>query len=110
MEAFAVVARGRCDLDCVGHQLVERIIRELGRIGPRARRIAALIGRDGAITCRRQRRQRLAPAVARLGEAVQQQDKGAAGRTGDVRGKSQAGACREAGSFDHVSVIPHRSP
>jgi hypothetical protein len=70
MEAPAVMAGGSRDLKGVGHQLVERIIRQLHRVGPRARRIAALIGRDRAIARRGQRRQCLAPAVARLGKAV----------------------------------------
>jgi len=37
VEAFAVMACRRDDLDRVGYQLVECIVRKIGRIGPRAR-------------------------------------------------------------------------
>ena len=90
VEALAVVARGRGDLEGVVHQLVEGVVGQLGRIGPRARRIAALVGRHGAIARRGERRQRRAPAVSRFGKAVQQQHERTAGRARNIRRECQA--------------------
>ena len=42
--------------------------------------VAALVGRDRVVARGRERRKDLAPAVSDLGKAVQQQDRGPAGR------------------------------
>ena len=104
MEAPAVVARRRRDLDGVVDQLVEGVVRKIGRIGPRTRRIAALVGRHGAIARRGERGQRRAPAVSRFGKAVQQQHQRPVGRACDIRGECQARPGLYAGAVRHQAI------
>jgi len=92
MEARAGAGDGFGDFDHVGGQSVDRVVGEVGRVGTGARRIAALVGRDGAETGVGQGRELVSPGVARLRKAVQQQDQRAVGRAGDPAVEHQAGA------------------
>ncbi len=111
MEALVVVAFGRHDLDRIGDQFIEGIVGEIGRIGTRARRIAALVGGDGAIARRRERWQRRAPAMPRFGKPVQQQHERPLGGARDIRGECQARPRLYAGGIEgHRSVRSRRWP
>ena len=69
--AIGAAARGR-DVHGVGKQVVELIVRAVARVGPRARRVAALARRHRAIAGGGQRRQLCAPHVERFRKAMQQ--------------------------------------
>ena len=73
MKAPAGVAAGGGDGHGVADELVEFVVRGVGGVGPRARRIAALARRDRAISGRGQRLDLRSPGVERFGKAVQQQ-------------------------------------
>jgi hypothetical protein len=64
--------------------MIELIEFRIGRVGPRARRIAALARRDGAIACPRERGSLCVPGVKGLGKAVQQQHERAVLRAVDA--------------------------
>jgi len=57
----------------VVHQAVDQVMRKLARIGPGARRIAALARRNGAIAHVAEGCDLRAPAMHRFRKAVQQQ-------------------------------------
>jgi len=105
VETLAGISGCRRDLDRIGDHFFIGVVFELGRIGPRARRIAALIGRDGAVARRRQPRQRAAPAVPRFGKAMQQQHEVTASRARDIRGECEARLGLEFGGFGHTSQV-----
>src|SRR5476649_2012577 len=70
VEALAGGTRGIGDVDRVGDELVEEVVVEIRRVRPRARRVAALVGSDGAVACLGELRQCSAPTMPRFGKAV----------------------------------------
>jgi hypothetical protein len=108
MQALAVVASRGGDIDRIGNQSLEGIVRKVGGIGPRLRRIAALIRRHGAVARPGQSGKSHAPAVSRFREPVQQQHERTAGRARDIRGECQARPGFYACGFDHRLISRHR--
>src|SRR5215510_8932311 len=80
VEALALAAGRIGDLDGVIDQPVESVVGKLGGIGPRARRVAALVGRDRPVASGGERGKRRVPAVPRFRKAVQQQNESTIGR------------------------------
>lgn len=71
----AVAMAGRLgDVERVADQVVDAVIVEIGRVGPGADRVAALVGRHGEIPGRRQRRHLGCPEMPRHAVTVQHQD------------------------------------
>ena len=106
MKAPVGIATGRDDRHRIVHQAVDVIARKIVRVGPRARRIAALARRDGAIAHVGQRSDLRAPAMHRFRKAVQQQHQRrslvARGQRveGEVRGDGDLGEGGHATSFN----------
>jgi hypothetical protein len=85
VQGLCAVPLLRGEIQHVADQAVHRVRVEIGGIGPHARRVAALIGRDGAIASGTERGDLLAPRVPRLWEAMEQEYQGGARGAGDVR-------------------------
>ena len=82
MKPRIAIARGRHDRHRVVHQAVDQVMREFARVGPRARRIAALARCDSAVAHVAECRDLGAPAMHRVRKAVQQQHQRRTGLAG----------------------------
>ena len=80
-EVEPIDPEGVGEAEHVPDEPVEAVLPRLG--GPGPGRVTPLVGRDGAIPGRRQRRELVAPRVGRLREAVEEQDELAVVRTLD---------------------------
>src|SRR3954447_22559819 len=104
MKPAIAVPHDRNDVERVANQLVDPVVVELGRVGPRAGSIAPLVRRHDGTARRRKGRDLVVPEMPRHAEPVQHQHQRRRLGPRDRGVKDQSGRGLDIARFDHWSL------